>query len=48
MAKAGVKEVKEFFGMGLAEMKAEWINGGLTDKDKNDILTGLGDGSLNY
>lgn len=46
MANATVKEVKEFFGMTLAEMKAEWVT--LPSKDREDILKGLSDGSLNY
>jgi hypothetical protein len=50
---AGVKEIKEFFGtderpMGLAEMKAEWVKGGLTDQDRAEIAQGIGDGSLTY
>ena len=50
---AGVKEIKEFFGtderpMGLAEMKAEWVKGGLTDQDRAEIAHGIGDGSLTY
>lgn len=48
MAVATVKTVKEFFGMTMAEMKAEWIKGGLTDEDKAQILEGLGNGSLTY
>ena len=50
--KATVKDVKEFFGMTLAEMKAEWMGKGngavLSDQDKQDILAGLGNGSLTY
>jgi hypothetical protein len=52
-----IKPVKDFFGMSLAEMKAEWIQKDgdvpvgaaiLTPQDKDDILTGLENGSLTY
>lgn len=43
---AGMKDVREFFGMTLPEMKSEWVP--LSDKDKAEILAGLSDGSLNY
>lgn len=43
---AGMKDVREFFGMSLPEMKAEWVS--LPDKDKADILAGLSDGTLTY
>lgn len=43
---AATKLVKEFFGMTLAEMKAEWIP--LPQKDKEDITKGLRDGTLTY
>jgi hypothetical protein len=50
---AGVKEIKEFFHtderpMRLPEMKAEWVNGGLTEQDRAEIAQGIGDGSLTY
>lgn len=45
---ATVKEVKDFFGMTLAEMKKEWINGNLTPEDKRQIMEGIGDGTLSY
>jgi hypothetical protein len=44
----GLKAVRDFFGMKLADMKNEWTNGGLTDQDKAEILAGLTDGSLTY
>lgn len=44
----GLKAVRDFFGMKLADMKAEWTNGGLTDQDKAQILAGLADGTLTY
>jgi hypothetical protein len=43
---AGMKDVREFFGMTLQEMKTEWIP--LPDQDKEEILAGLSDGSLTY
>jgi hypothetical protein len=45
---ANVKEIKDFFGMTLPEMKKEWINGGLTDADKEQLAKGIGDGSFTY
>lgn len=44
----GLKAVRDFFGLKLADMKAEWTNGGLTDQDKAEILAGLTDGTLTY
>lgn len=41
-----LKIVREFFGMTLVEMKAEWVP--LSQSDKDDILSGLTDGSLTY
>jgi len=46
MATATVKTVREFFGMTLAEMKAEWIP--MDKADKDAILTGLTDGTFTY
>ena len=46
MAEATTKDVKNFFGMSLQEMKDEWLT--LPQKDREDILKGLGDGTLNY
>lgn len=51
-----VKVIKEFFGMNLAEMRDEWIQKDLppgdprklTEKDKQDLITGIGNGSLTY
>ena len=34
---AGLKAVKDYFGMNLEEMKAELTNGGLTDDDKAEL-----------
>lgn len=46
--KATVKEVKDYFGMSLTEMKAEWVQGGLTAEDKEQIMTGIGNGTRTY
>lgn len=43
-----LKMVREFFGFKLAEMKAEWTNGGLSDTEKAAIVSGLADGSYTY
>lgn len=43
---ATMKDVREFFGMSLPEMKAEWVP--LTDAEKAQILGGLSDGTLTY
>lgn len=51
-----LKLVREFFGMSLAEMKAEWGSlpemkaewKTLTPKDKAEIVAGLTDGTLTY
>ena len=50
---AGVKEVREFFDtperpMTLPDMKGEWVKGGLTQQDRDEIAMGIGDGSLTY
>ncbi len=42
----GIKAVREFFGMSLAEMKTEWVP--LPPKDKAEILAGIEDGTLTY
>lgn len=42
----GVKLVREFFGMSMQELKAEWVP--LSEKDKGEILAGLSDGTLTY
>jgi hypothetical protein len=47
-AQTDLKAVKEFFGMGLAEMKGEWAKGGLTSQDREEIAGGIRDGSLTY
>jgi hypothetical protein len=47
-AHSGLKAVKEFFGMDLPEMKAEWAKGGLSARDREEIAGGISDGSLTY
>lgn len=46
MAAATLKEIMAFFGMAPSEMTKEWKS--LTDKDKEQIKNGIGDGSLTY
>lgn len=41
-----LKTVREFFGMSMQEMKAEWVP--LSDKDKAELTQGLTDGTLTY
>lgn len=41
-----LKMVRDFFGMSLAEMKSEWTT--MPEKDKQEIIKGLTDGSLTY
>lgn len=48
MAGTPLKLIRDFFGMNMNEMKAEWTQGGLTEKDKEQIIAGLQDGTLNY
>jgi hypothetical protein len=48
-----LKAVKEYFNtperpMTLTDMKAEWVKGGLTDADREEIAGGIRDGSLTY
>ena len=47
-AQSDLKAVREFFGMDLPEMKAEWAKGGLTSKDREQVAGGIRDGSLTY
>ena len=46
MVEATLLVVRNFFGMSMAEFKAEWPK--LTTEDKAQIRKGLTDGSLNY
>ena len=46
MADAGVKELKEFFGMDAATFMREWKE--LSDEDKADLKKGVGDGTFTY
>lgn len=44
--KSPLKLIREFFGMSMAEMKAEWVP--LPEKDKAQLVQGLTDGTLTY
>jgi len=44
--KATIKEIKDFFGMTMPEMKNQWTP--MPDKVKDEIRTGIGNGSLTY
>lgn len=46
--KATIKEVRDFFGMSLAEMKAEWTQGGLSKAEKDAIQIGIANGTFTY
>lgn len=41
-----LKLVREFFGMNMAQMKAEWTT--MAQADKDQISGGLADGTLTY
>ena len=43
---ATLKEVRDYFGISGKEMIVEWRK--LTDEDKRNLRTGLGDGTLSY
>lgn len=43
---ATLKQVRDFFGLDGKEMVAEWRK--LTDTDKTDLRTGIGNGTLSY
>jgi hypothetical protein len=45
-AASPLKMVREFFGLSMAEMKAEWVP--MSEKDKAEIIKGLSDGTLTY
>jgi hypothetical protein len=46
-AKPGVKDLKEFFGYAkLADFSREWKE--LTDDDREQLRTGIADGTFNY
>lgn len=46
MADATLKEIREYFGMSMADFRAEWVP--LPDKDKAELKAGIGNGSLSY
>lgn len=43
---ATMGEVMKWFGMRPAEFRKEWAE--LTDQDKTDLKTGIGNGTLTY
>lgn len=43
-----LKLVREYFGMTLQQMKAEWSNGGLSAEEKAQIVEGIADGTETY
>lgn len=43
---ATIAEVCKFFGGSLAKIRAEWNE--LTDEDKVQLRTGIGNGTLTY
>ena len=43
-----LKAVKEFLGLDLPDMKAEWARGGLSSKDREQIAGGSGASSPTY
>jgi hypothetical protein len=43
---ATLKEISDFFGFSGAQFRAELSK--LTDADKMQLKTGIGDGTLNY
>ncbi|MFI1408766.1 hypothetical protein ACH4Y0_02325 [Streptomyces sp. NPDC020707] len=45
-APSPLKLVREFFGLNLSEVKEEWST--LPQRDKDDIVAGLRDGTLTY
>lgn len=48
MAKATLMQVRDFFGMKTTEMRDEWTKGNLTQKDKDELMEGIGNGTLTY
>jgi hypothetical protein len=48
MAVSPLKLVRDYFGMTLQEMKAEWSQGGLTAAEKDAIVKGITDGTETY
>jgi len=43
---AGLAAIRDFFGMGGAEFRADYTK--LSDTDKIQLRNGIGDGTLNY
>jgi hypothetical protein len=48
MAEATLKDVAAFFEMPVGAFRDEWVKGGLTEQDKNEIKEGIGNGTLTY
>jgi hypothetical protein len=46
MSSATIVEVMRFFNIPIATFRKEW--GDMTDKDKKELQTGIGNGSLTY
>ena len=46
MAASEMIAVRDYFGMNSTEFVAEWRK--LSNKDKADLKSGIGNGSLNY
>lgn len=46
MAFATLNQLRQFFGMTAAEFSAEWRH--LSDQDKTDLKTGVGNGTFTY
>ena len=46
--KASLKEVRDFFGMTVPQMKAEWTQGGLSTTEKEQIQIGIANGTFTY
>jgi len=44
--KATLVEIMRFFDMPIATFRKEWAN--MTDTDKKQIATGIGNGTLTY
>jgi pyruvate kinase len=44
--KASIKDIKDYFGLTMPQMKNEYTP--MSDKDKDDLKTGIGNGTLTY
>lgn len=43
---ATLKDIRDYFGLTVSEMTQAWK--AMTDKDKTDLKSGIGNGSLDY